>query len=379
MVPDATHLEERLPLAPPTTGVAPPEGGGCRGGHRHGTEAQAVAMASASPRVLSHAPVAPLLIEELGAMRVAPKPSPPPMPPPGPPPGGASSHERRGSTRTERVTMGRPVGLGLASAAAAREAANEQRTAFAPGGLFADTLRRREKGIYGGRIGKGGSAALRRRPGMGGAAAAAAAHGQSAQAVALASAGDDPYLGGVDQTSGVSSSTAGRGKRTGAGGGGEAAGGVGPGGMCSSSLEESISEVENAYSRMDRSALLVQHVPRGIVTDGGTLLLADERQNRQLRNELSHRIHSSRQRVGMLHRDEFDLSALTPTSARASLKEGVRTPLELVRSELRARHPHRPLPPPQAVQAHEAALRENSVYAESMEHEAGATELPSMA
>ena len=50
-------------------------------------------------------------------------------------------------------------------------------------------------------------------------------------------------------------------------------------------------------------------------------------------------MHGSRQRVGVLNHGSINYGAITPTAARASLKEGVRTPLELVRSEVRARHP----------------------------------------
>ena len=129
---------------------------------------------------------------------------------------------------------------------------------------------------------------------------------------------------------------------------------------------------------------------RGIAEEEA--LLAEEyRHNRRLRTELATKIHSSRQRVGMLHSDRFDKAALTPSSARASLKEGVRTPLELVRSELRQRHPHRL---PLATQARgDATPRETTpgqlpgrtpssaetAAAAQAATPAGAAELPSMA
>ena len=62
-------------------------------------------------------------IEELGAMRLAPRPEPPPLPPPD----GGGAPRRTGATRAERNSMGKPVGLGLESEAAASVTAAEQR------------------------------------------------------------------------------------------------------------------------------------------------------------------------------------------------------------------------------------------------------------
>ena len=417
---DAPHPYGHPPLAPPTTGV----GGGQ--GHRHHGEAGGYggldgaappshmppshmppshmppAQPGAASRVMHAPPMMASGIEELGAMRLAPRPEPPPLPPPD----GGGAPRRTGATRAERNSMGKPVGLGLASEAAASVTAAEQRKAFAPGGLFADTLRRREKGIYG-RIGKGGSATLRRRPqgmpppqGMGG---FSAAHGHS-------SAADDEVAAGfgvVDQTSGSSSvgracaggrGGAGGGAGAGTGGGNGGGGGSGAGGAfvdgvgAGSSLDASISVMEHAYARMDRSLLQLHFMPRELAAAEEEALLAEEyRHNRRLRTELATKIHSSRQRVGMLHSDRFDKAALTPSSARASLKEGVRTPLELVRSELRQRHPHRL---PLATQARgDATPRETTpgqlpgrtpssaetAAAAQAATPAGAAELPSMA
>ena len=164
--------------------------------------------------------------------------------------------------------------------------------------------------------------------------------------------------------------------------------GVGAG----SSLDASISVMEHAYARMDRSLLQLHLMPRELAAAEEEALLAEEyRHNRRLRTELATKIHSSRQRVGMLHSDRFDKAALTPSSARASLKEGVRTPLELVRSELRQRHPHRL---PLATQARgDATPRETTpgqlpgrtpssaetAAAAQAATPAGAAELPSMA
>lgn len=67
----------------------------------------------------------------------------------------------------------------------------------------------------------------------------------------------------------------------------------------------------------------------------------DASRNRNLRSELAHQVDSSRQRVGHLNHGAFDADGLTPTVARRALKDGQRTPLELVRSEVRARIPPR--------------------------------------
>ena len=309
--PKSNPTHESVPPAPPTTGVHAPH----------------------SPRNVAGRPLRRLVqhqdpvtsgahvgLQELGAMRVEQPRQP------------APATGQRLSARPDRPTMKYPVGLGLASETAAREAVAEQRKAFAPKALFADTLRRREKGIYG-RAGKAG----RRR--SGGGAAAVPTGGAAAD------------------------------------GGGEAV---------AAALDASISTIEHQYSQMDRSLLSsLAHVGRD---DMAQVLMKeqDEKRNRQLRSELEHWIHSSRQRVGLLHHEAFDAAALTPTSARASLKEGVRTPLELVRSELRARHLSRNLAA--RAEAELIALMAEQTGGEHAADEvaaapapAGATELPSMA
>jgi hypothetical protein len=94
---------------------------------------------------------------------------------------------------------------------------------------------------------------------------------------------------------------------------------------------------EGHYSRMDHALL-----------DELASIAFDEmkqpfnpRRNRKLRNELALLMQTSRHRVSTITHETFDPNALTPTSARAALKDGVRTPLELVRSELRQRYPYR--------------------------------------
>ena len=59
--------------------------------------------------------------------------------------------------------------------------------------------------------------------------------------------------------------------------------------------------------------------------------------NRQLRTDLALWIDSSRQRVGELNRGSLRVDHITPSLAKAALKEGVRVPLEVVRAEVRAR------------------------------------------
>eukprot|EP00900_Chrysochromulina_parva_P009543 jgi/Chrpa1/18590/Chrysochromulina_OHIO_Genome00023884-RA len=57
----------------------------------------------------------------------------------------------------------------------------------------------------------------------------------------------------------------------------------------------------------------------------------------QLRNELATWITLSRGRVSYLNREKSKTSQVTASSAKAALKEGVRTPLELSRNEIRTR------------------------------------------
>ena len=57
----------------------------------------------------------------------------------------------------------------------------------------------------------------------------------------------------------------------------------------------------------------------------------------QLRNELATWITLSRGRVSYLNREQSKTSQVTASSAKAALKEGVRTPLELSRCEIRTR------------------------------------------
>ena len=91
---------------------------------------------------------------------------------------------------------------------------------------------------------------------------------------------------------------------------------------------------------MDRSlARELARIARDEITDAAPPL--DAPRSRQLRSQIEVAMQSSRSRARSWDHEAIDEDAFTPTSARASLKEGVRTPLELVRSELRARHPRR--------------------------------------
>lgn len=249
-------------------------------------------------------------IEELGAMRVAP-------------PSYSDAPHARPKVRRDRG--GRAVGLGLASNIhsssewSSQHAESTQRTAFAPNSLFADTMRRREK-VVGAR-----RSPRRQHGGNGSEQQLAVAHGAHGGVQAGMGFGGEPLM----ETSREASAH----------------------------LDASISSIEHSYSRMDRSLLSeLTHIARDEMVEP-----FDATQNRQLRTELAHWIHSSRQRVGSLNFENFDEATVTPTSARAALKEGSRMPLELVRSEMRVRNPHRRQPHPEAADP------------------AGATELPAMA
>ena len=65
----------------------------------------------------------------------------------------------------------------------------------------------------------------------------------------------------------------------------------------------------------------------------------DMNANRQMRAELALLTFASQQRIGVLNHGKFDIDGMSPTLAKRALKEGLRTPLELVRTEVRARRP----------------------------------------
>lgn len=226
-------------------------------------------------------------VSELGAMRVAP-------------PGqtGFSPRARRGGMNTHHHyvdALGRQPGsiaaqgahkTGLGLASVSKEMAME-RTRFAGKALYNDTIRRREDIL----------------------------------ARAAASVGHSP-----------------RSPRHHASGKAGAAPAVASALPPSAALDDSIAQVENAYAWMDKQ--LMGELTT-IARDELSRPLPDDATNRRLRLELAQWVDRSRTRVGSLHHEHFDHDSLTPVVARKSLKEGMRMPLELVRSEVHQRYPHR--------------------------------------
>ena len=262
-------------------------------------------------------------MEELGAMRVAPR---------GGEVGALLSPRGHGSLAAQVASQRQqPVGLGLA-ASSAREVAAE-RTYFKGNALFTDTLRRREE-----MLAKGGRAAYK---------AKGSPRFQDTKGLHLAPAAAPAAVTPAAPDHG------------------------------SGPLSNSIAAVEHQYAWMDR-ALLDE-----LTGIGGEELIEqfDEKKNRRLRAEMALWMEQSRQRVGGLHHGVLDPMSISPIGARKALKEGLRTPLELVRSEVKQRYPHRkhPLDAHEPIVLGEAPATAMPPFAEAAAVEAAARELPPMA
>lgn len=112
-------------------------------------------------------------------------------------------------------------------------------------------------------------------------------------------------------------------------------------------LQASITTSEGQHVGMDRELLN----ELAAITHDEMNEPFDARRNRQLRTDLQTWIGASRQRVVSLNHEEIGSDQVTPAAARSALKEGVRAPLEVLRSEIRARTSARrstQLPPPSA-------------------------------
>ena len=229
-------------------------------------------------------------LEELGAMRVAPRAVEPVTLSP------RVSPRNPAANAPLAARPRRPVGLGLASAAVAHNAAaanphNAARHgAFSGKTLFADTLRRREHFL----------------------ARAAAAH-------------ENRYsprhvLGELPEGAAPPPTAA-------------------PSEPAPLPIPPLLGEdaVESQYAWMDQQLL---DELAGIARDEMEKPF-DMNANRQMRAELALLTFASQQRIGVLNHGKFDIDGMSPTLAKRALKEGLRTPLELVRTEVRARMPYR--------------------------------------
>ena len=229
------------------------------------------------------------VVAELGAMRVGAPPQA--FTSPRAPQGAAHG----GGGGGDAAAAGKPIGLGLASERV-DVGVGAERTAFSGHRLFEDTLRKRER-----MMAQAASQAKARTLGQSPRARAHAATAGSAPPPAAADA--PPPQQPVPPPP--------------------------------QELQASIATVESQYARMDRE--LLRHLTD--ITRDELAAPFDAARNRRLNADLQLGIQLSRQRVSSLTYKCYDPDGVTPTSARAALKEGVRTPLELVRSEVRARQP----------------------------------------
>ena len=128
-------------------------------------------------------------------------------------------------------------------------------------------------------------------------------------------------------------------------------------------LDDSVASVEHHYALMDKALLNeLSGITREEMSEP-----VDHTQNRRMRGELARWVDQSVTRIGSLHHEHFNYDGLTPVIARKALKEGLRTPLELVRAEVRQRHPQK------------AAYPVYGTYAPPAAADLAARELPPMA